>query len=760
MDAPLLSLPEVNVMPSAARSVEARWVGALAALARVSAAINHLRPGDPDEVERTLRLIAASAASVLPGASAVIYTYDERQRTLGAALRVWAGEREPTPSTETLLGSLGTHAIARQRPALLGEDNLDPGRGNIQTAACFPLLVAGQAVGVFCAYLPELRTLGESDLLFLESLANLAAAVIEQTRRLADAQRHLARKEEELNRLRRAGLLISSRLRLEETLEAILQMALEITNAHYGIFRLLDKGGRNLIARAIAAGDIAAASLTKPRVEVLPIDANSVMGWVATHRQPARVEDLRADPWSRIYYPLDSALEMRSELAVPLINASGRLEGVLNLESPTVGAFSEDDSHLLQALATQAVIAIQEARLLDALQEIAALLLTQPCQRVLSRLVELACDLLNGAASAIWTVEEDALMLQAANTGYDHGERLPVEGSLAGQAVLSGQPVRADDLRADPRFHRRDLARAQNWGRALIVPLLSSDEHKPIGAFSVYSAASEPGRFVKSEWDEKVLMVLAHYAALTVHNAARQEALQAAQGQRAIAETFAAVGDVAANLLHTLNNKVGTIPVRIQGIRDKSKAALLADAYLAANLGEIERSACEAMETVRENLAHLHPIHPAPIQVADCIQAALKAVVLPEGVKVQLRGIAHLPAVIAAQQSLTLVFTNLLENAIEAMKESGAGRIVMRGASAERWVEVTISDSGPGIPPELQERIFDLAFSGRPLRGKLGFGLWWVRTLMTRLGGSVSVESDGHHGSAFRLRLPRAEARP
>ena len=48
-----------------------------------------------------------------------------------------------------------------------------------------------------------------------------------------------------------------------------------------------------------------------------------------------------------------------AEFAVPLINAGGRVEGVLNLESPQVGAFSEQDSHLLQTLATQAVIAIQ-----------------------------------------------------------------------------------------------------------------------------------------------------------------------------------------------------------------------------------------------------------------------------------------------------------------------------------------------------------------------------------------------------------------
>ncbi len=144
-------------------------------------------------------------------------------------------------------------------------------------------------------------------------------------------------------------------------------------------------------------------------MESLPINATSITGWVAKYRQPLCIADVRESPWSRIYYPLDYDLEMRSELAVPLIGANGRLEGVINLESPQVAAFSEEDSHLLQALATQAVIAIQEARLLDALQELAWRLLTDPAPRFFQRLVTLARELLNVAAAAIWTLEGETL---------------------------------------------------------------------------------------------------------------------------------------------------------------------------------------------------------------------------------------------------------------------------------------------------------------------------------------------------------------
>lgn len=111
--------------------------------------------------------------------------------------------------------------------------------------------------------------------------------------------------------------------------------------------------------------------------------------------------------------------------------------------------------------------------------------------------------------------------------------------------------------------------------------------------------------------------------------------------------------------------------------------------------------------------------------------------------------------VMAGGGTLSLLFTNLLENAADAM--DGQGQIHIRGKSDEKWVEISVSDNGPGIPPHLHEHIFELNFSGRGASrpGKLGFGLWWVKTLMTRLGGSVSVESDGLHGTTFSLRLPR-----
>ncbi len=556
---------------------------------------------------------------------------------------------------------LGARAVRELRPILSYEEpdlGVHPFKAlqGVKTVACLPLVVADRPEGALYVYLHEDRPFTEIELLLLNNLVNQAAIAIYHANQVAIIQRDLSRKRDELSLLHNAGLLISSRTRLEETLEAILQMALEVTNAHYGIFRLVDRAGQHLLTRAIAGE-----RLGSPAIEALPINTTSVMGWVAKTRRPLNIPDVAQPPWSRIYYPLDHVLDMRSELTVPLIGAGGRLEGVLNLESPEVAAFSEADSHLLQSLASQAVIAIQEVRLLDALRDTAERLLTRPTGDVLQHLTTLACDLLNIDGSGIWTLEGETLTLRAAalTDAPNTLPRLPEE--MIRRAVLTGSPL----------TYERNLTGVKGWKRGLVTPILSALDQKPVGALAVYSddeqAESDP-----AEWDKKVMGILAHYAALALENETHQRALRAAEEARAVAETFAAMGDVAANLLHHLNNKVGTIPVRIEGIQDKCAPLLEENPYLASNLIEIERAALDAMAAVRERLSLLRPIDIAPTAVGPCVEDALAQAGLPPSIAVQISGLDDLPPVMAGREGLTLALVNLLENAREAMGGEGA----------------------------------------------------------------------------------------
>lgn len=721
---------KTQLFPSSPEETDPRLLEALASLNQISNAINRIGSDDADQNDLSLQLIVDSAIRVVPGSSAVIYTYDQKTGTFENESRVSAEPegRKPLstrdqPDDAPRPHGMGMRTIQRRRRCLSYEEpdlDVHPYHAalGVKAVACFPLIVAEQTVGLLYIYLHEERQFTHLEQLMLDNFVNQAAMAIYHARRLAGIRRDLIRKNEELNQLRQAGLLISSRLRLEETLDSILQLALEITNAQYGIFRLLDKNGEFLVTRAVTG-----MRLERPLVEKLPMDGNSVMAYVARTREPLLISDLYEEPWSKIYYPLDSNLEMRSELAVPLINASGRLEGVLNLESPRLGAFSEDDNHILQSLATYAITAIQEVRLLDALQEAAQLLISQPTQKVLDRLCGMANDLLNTSSSAIWLSNESGDLQLTSSNG--------------------------------PTQHVEKISDVQNQPNALLIPLPTGEAANALGMFGVFNSGA--GRGAKSEWDKKVLACLANYAVLAVQNQSRQQALHISQEQHWTAETFAAVGDISANLLHNMNNKVGTIPVRIQTIQDKYPQMLENDSYLANNLAEIERSATDAMQIVQENLSHLRPIRVERVNIAARIQEAIRAVQIPETVQIETNGLENFPTVNAGGQSLTFVFRNLIENAIAAM--NGNGSILIQGIHLPEAVEISITDSGPGIAAELHNQIFELNFSRTGAQpGKLGFGLWWVKTLMTRLGGSVTVESDGHHGTTFRLHLPSVDA--
>jgi GAF domain-containing protein/nitrogen-specific signal transduction histidine kinase len=717
-----------HLFPSSPEETDPRLLEALASLNQISDAINRIGSEDSDQTDLSLQLIVDSAIRVVPGSSAVIYTYDQKTGLFENDSRVSAEPEErrllsvrDQPDDAPRSYGIGTRTIQRRHRCLSYEEpdlDVHPYHASlgVKAVACFPLIVAEQAVGLLYIYLHEERQFTHLEQLLLDNFVNQAAMAIYHAKRLAGIRRDLIRKEEELNQLRRVGLLVSSRLRLEETLDSILQLALEITNAQYGIFRLLDKDGEYLVTRAVTG-----LRLERPLVEKLPLQGNSVMAHVARTREPLLISDLQQEPWSSIYYPLDSNLEMRSELAVPLINASGRLEGVLNLESPQLGAFTEDDNHMLQSLATYAITAIQEVRLLDALQEAAQVLISQPTRKALARLCEMANDLLNTSSSAIWLSSESGeLQLASSN----------------------GQIPQIDEISEAQR---------------LLIPLRTQDDAKALGMFGVFSEDSAAGRNSKSEWDKKVLACLANYAVLAVQNESHQQALQVSQEQHWTAETFAAVGDVSANLLPNMNNKVGTIPVRIQSIQDKYQRLLEHDAYLTNQLAEIEHSATDAMQIVQENLSHLRPIRMERVEINSCVREAIRVVQIPATIQIETNGLEHLPPVIAGRQSLVFVFRNLIENALAAM--NGTGLIRIQGTHLTETVEISLADSGPGIPAELHNQIFELNFSRTGSQpGKLGFGLWWVKTLMTRLGGSVTVESDGHHGTTFHLRLPAVEA--
>jgi signal transduction histidine kinase/putative methionine-R-sulfoxide reductase with GAF domain len=722
------------------RSIPTDWfIDSLKGIQNLQRSINSVSTPCEDEIEKILIQGQELIQKQLPGSHAGILKSNEKNRyisfTYDSAELV----------IENLPTSLVEKAILSQEVEFSDEIPTGVHITDEWASACGQIRVDDGEQVVLVILSPEVKAYTQEEKQFIRNIHELTGNLLQKRSKSNQLRKEIERKNEELMILRRASMLISSRLRLEETLETILQMALEMTSAEYGIFRLVDINGQNLITRAFVGENLA-----RPLVESMPVDSQTVTGWVAKNREPVCISDLRSADWKDLYYPLDALTEMRSELAVPLIHASGRLEGVLNLESQQVAGFDDQDVHLLQSLATQAVIAIEEARLLDVLQDITQHLLTQSNTLVLQRILDLCRDLLYADSSALWILLGDKLVLAASSGEQPVCEHLELEETFPGKAILERQ-VQELTLGKCARCVSMGVEAAYS---GLAVELSTSNKEHPLGALAVYTSDAKHGDITRAEWNKKALQLLAQYATLSIQNSNRQDALKAAQEKHAVSEMFAAMGDVSANVLHNLNNKVGTIPVRVQGIKSKRAGIIQTDPYLSTNLDEIERSANEAMESVRESLAHLRPITLAETDIHVCVEEALSMAKLPEGIKIEMEGLTQLPRVQAARSSLVLVFVNLFGNANEAIR--GAGEIHVWGKSENKEVVLTISDNGPGIPLEIKDKIFDLDFSGRRSGNnhKLGFGLWWVKTLMTRLGGSVSVRTENGPGTTFELRLP------
>jgi len=744
---------------------DVNWPQALGILRDAGSRVNQLGP--ETSLTEALELIAETAIQLLGAnpadrANAVIYTYDAGLQRFDPGSRVSAGEGE-TPVTGDLPRptGMGATALARRQRVLSYEERglaYHPLKyeAGIRTSACYPLLVGGQGVGALYISLHSARLFSASELLLLDTFVHLAAVAIYNTRQFEGMNRALQRKVEVLQRLQNADRLISSRRSLDDTLREILNAALNLTGAEHGSFRLLDKRAGRLRLSALVGAE------PDRERDSLPLATTSgVVAWVARERQPACIADLHQPPWSEIYRPLGEALgAMRSELAVPLLGSGGGVEGVLNVESPHLAHFDAEAQTVLESLATQATIALQEARLLDAIEEVTARMAGYAADEVFALLLERACDLLNTTQAAIWEIdrgEAGALVLRTAYGAMPTGYRVPVTGSLLGQAVIARQPVVSTDLDHDERLGRRDLAQRMGWEAALIVPLLMRDG-TPRGALGVY--AREARGF--SDWDARLLTCLANHAAVALQLAEALDQVKSAEERHAVAETFAVLGDISANLLHRVNNLIGTIPVKVQSIAAK-RPALMHDEYVAARLTDIEAGARGAMEVARETVMYLRPVRLQPTHVLACVQAVIARLPLPAHISLRTEGLDSLPPVMAGDEPLRLAFYNLIENALDAFGEQPgsitfSGRVAANALEAGRqWAEITVADNGPGVPAEAREHIFQPDFSTKHSAKKLGFGLWWVKSWVQRCGGSISLKSPPTGtGCIFVLRLPLA----
>jgi GAF domain-containing protein/DNA-binding response OmpR family regulator len=288
-------------------------------------------------------------------------------------------------------------------------------------------------------------------------------------------------------------------------------------------------------------------------------------------------------------------------------------------------------------------------------------------------------------------------------------------------------------------------------GRSFVsVPITSGSGKKRLGILAI----SSPQDAEFGPDDVRTLEGLADQAAIAIRYARLLDNVRLYQQRQAEAERIAAMADVAGNMVHRINNTVGAIRPLIQQIEIKMDRGTLDDVYLRDKLEGIRLSADRTLEVASQIRRPFRSVPLQPIEVNESIAAAWADLRTPPGVKAKFDYDADLPPVKATRQ-LDEVFRNLMKNALDAMAEAGGFMYVRSQRLDDRRVEVVVRDSGPGIPEELRERVFEMGATTKP--GGTGFGLWWSRTFVRRLGGDLLLEKHDGEGCLFRVLLPISE---
>ncbi len=236
-----------------------------------------------------------------------------------------------------------------------------------------------------------------------------------------------------------------------------------------------------------------------------------------------------------------------------------------------------------------------------------------------------------------------------------------------------------------------------------------------------------------------------------------QSKIDALQQQVVRAERLATLGELAAGVVHELNNPLTSITVYAEYLVRKLEAAGGEPSDI-EKMRRIGASAQRILRFSRDLVQYARPSKKEQESV-DLAQVVRQSVSICEHL-VERGGIAltidvdpELPVVQAVAGQIEQVLINLITNAVHAV-ESGGHVIVRAVPSGPAAVMLEVGDSGPGVPPDDQERIFEPFFTTKPDGKGTGLGLPIVRNIVEEHRGQISVATSELGGAAFRVILP------
>lgn len=502
--------------------------------------------------------------------------------------------------------------------------------------------------------------------------------------------------------------------------------------------------------------------------------AGSVTGRVFATAAPRA---MRLSDWPAHCLPMFEKAGI-NEMAVVPLRLQDRIIGTLNLRRTQPLPFTEQDLVEAEMLGAQIAVQLENARLYGEterrLQVLSALF-------NLSRLGNQAFDMRSVVDAALEKMEEavdvDAAVAHLVGPGglvlasHDRGNRnvqrlehalttLPLdEGSLSGCAAVRRELVTVAKAQWPPRT--RDAANAVGLTVGAALPLLSGD--RLVGTLCVSRVADRPftGEELQLLWTcASYLSVCVEYLRLFEDERHRVEELKRLQAELVKRERLAALGELAAVVAHEVRNPLGVIFNSLSALRKARQVGAARDSEMLLDIVAEESERLNSI--VGDLLDFARPIEPQlrrenlELILNGAIEVAASAANGRGGdVRVVLGdGAAAVPA---DARMLRQVFINLLVNAFQATPKGGDIRIVttVENKEGRKFARVDVSDTGPGIPAELRQNIFQPFFTTKATG--TGLGLAVVRRIVEAHHGEVSVDSQGQ-GTTFTVRLPLVDS--
>jgi signal transduction histidine kinase/putative methionine-R-sulfoxide reductase with GAF domain len=746
----------------------------------------------PTDTQPVFDSIAASALRLCEAKLCTVFRFDGTLIHLVAGHHVAtegaAAYRDVYPAPPGRAG--GTHrAILTRRIIHIPDIREDPeyeltalARANdFGCVLAVPMLRDGQPIGAITVGREAGRGFVDEQIELLKTFADQAVIAIENVRLFTELQTSNRELTTALDTQTATSdilrVISGSRTDVQPVFDAIMTSALRLLRAYSGTLT-------RLVGEQI---EIAAISSTSPEGDAAlrtrfpqPLHSAGPHARTIRERAPLNVADTHTD--QRLpdgFHAYARVRGYRSQVVVPMLHY-GEAVGTISVTRREPGGFTDDEIALLKTFADQAVIAIENARLLSELQartddlsrsvgELRALSeigqaigSTLDLQTVLATIVARATDLAGADAGAIYEYDVQREVFEPRASERLEGE---IVQELVATPIRKGQgvtgrlaevfaPIQTADIRVGDRILVRELLIRAGYRALLAVPLVR--EGLLIGGLTVFRKT--PGEYAANVVE--LMQTFATQSALAIQNARlfREVEIKSRELEVASQHKSEFLASMSHELRTPLNAIIGFSDVLLQGM-----------------FGEMSEKQTEYLQDILASGQHLLSLindildlskieaGRMDLDLADFhLPSAIDDALLLMRERASRRGLAlkrhvdeRLDEIRADQRKVKQVLLNLLSNAVKFTPEGG--RIDMRAVLVDGTVEIAVTDTGIGIAPEDQETVFEefrqVGRSERKAEGT-GLGLALCRKFVELHGGRIWVKSQIGQGSTFTFTLP------